>query len=311
MCITLNPANPDLPLYTNIINRARPIAKYLNEIPSSIIEDLSKSKPMEGSYYWHFNFNDNPVMTPELIERFKEVYPPDSFYYSSLVEGKRGVTEGVIFGKYLNETHDIKLVNTNNHAWEDDYMRFSVGIDLGNNEIKRGTILTFFGVGKNYEFGTNIFVYQCKSTESVALVNEIANKVVAWYYSLISLNKFDGVYIDGYGAIQILIPTIRKKIHELLKNEFIHVDLAIKFGDDGGRMARMMLYLLLINQHRVFFNKDDPGAQELKRNMKKLVYDEDGLPLDENKIENDYYDSSCYAITPFLTKYNEVLRSKV
>jgi len=40
-----------------------------------------------------------------------------------------------------------------------------------------------------------------------------------------------------------------------------------------------------------------------------LVYNEkDGLPLDENQLEMDYYDSLCYALTPHIRELTRVLK---
>lgn len=304
---TLNPANPDLEIY-EFINRTRPLKKYVDYIPHELIDYLksSKLKPLNRAVYWFFDFNDNPIMTDELVNEFKQLYPVGSFYYNSLILGLRGVTEGAVFGKYISDDLDINLHDTPERGWQDDFIRFAVGIDLGNNEIKRGTILTFTGVMRKFEGLTVIDSYACNSVESNALVLEIANKTMEWYNSVGVKNKFTGVYIDGYGAIQILIPTIRKKLYESGMNQFTYVDLCIKFGDDGGRMARLLLFMLLINQKRLRFNSTK-GAQLTKTQMKKLVYAEDGLPLDENKIEIDYYDSLGYATTPFLKKFNEAL----
>ena len=39
--------------------------------------ELAKEKPIPNAVYWHFNFNDNPAMTSEKVERFKRMYPRD------------------------------------------------------------------------------------------------------------------------------------------------------------------------------------------------------------------------------------------
>lgn len=307
---TLNPANPDLEIYETLINRCRPLKKWSSDVPGQTIEQIKTCKQpiITNAIYWFFNFKDNPIMTDDKVKLFSEMYPEDSVYFLSLILGLRCVAEGVIFGKYLNEKHDIDL--DSDEYWQDKFIKFTFGIDLGNNEIKRGTILTFNGVGRKFDEDVIIDAYECESTEANALVEEIGKQLKSWYDEIKNINKIDGIYIDGYGAIQILIPTIRKKVHELTKNDYLHVDLALKFGDNAGRMARMMLMLLMINQYRLKFNKRK-GAQEVKKHLKRLVYAKDGLPLDENRIENDYYDSACYSITPFLPTFNEVLKPKV
>lgn len=315
---TLNPDNPDKEIYSELINRSRPLKKWVHDIPVEIIQEL-KTQPttnlIPGAVYWHFNFKDNPTMTEDKIAWFKTVYPQGSFYYNSKILGIRGVAEGVIFGKYLNDTYlsqQIEVVYDGIKQFMDEieynikthhYIRYSIGIDLGNNEIKRGTVLTFSGITRGYKDVHVIDTYQATSTEANALVIEICRVVIGWYMKIKNPENFDGVWIDGYGSVHLLIPTIRKQLIKMGYGR-IKVDLCIKFGDDGGREARMMLLLLLINQKKVKF-ANNLGGKELLKQLKKIVYAEDGLPLDENKIENDYYDSFCYSFTPYTVKLND------
>ncbi len=321
---TLNPDNPDKEIYEELINRCRPLKKWAHDIPDEIIADL-KTSPKEtiipDAIYWHFNFKDNPIMTPDKIDFFRRLYPPGSFYFNSRILGIRGVAEGVIFGKYLDESffaptvevivdaRKKKMSNVDRKMYENEYIRYTIGIDLGNNEIKRGTVLTFTGIKRGFKGIDPIDVYEAESTEANELVLEICKKIIEWYKQIRNRGLFAGVWIDGYGAIELLVPTIRKQIIAMGFPQ-ITVDLCIKFGDEGGRESRMMLLLLLINQHKIEFNTTK-GCRELYKNLRKLVYGEDGLPLDENKIENDYYDSFCYSFTPFTIRLNDEITGKV
>ena len=187
----------------------------------------------------------------------KCIHPTASFYRSKIM-GERGVAEGVIFGKYLNDSFFSKAIEVVHEGRKqvmneidynlqtNRYLRYSFGLDLGNNEIKNGTILTWSGITRGYKERHVIDVYECTATETNALVNEICYKLKEWTDKIMDLGLVDGLWIDGYGAIAIMIPTIRKRLKDLRIN--IKSDLAIKFGDDGGRMSRMLLYLMLINQ---------------------------------------------------------------
>lgn len=317
---TLNPDNPDKDIYAELINKTRPLKKWVCDIPFEIIEELKrvkKSDVIPGGIYWHFNFNDNPIMNQEKIDYFKKLYPPGSFYYNSKILGIRGVAEGTIFGKYLTDDFFTKPIEIVYQAKKqlmseieynfktNKYIRYTIGIDLGNNEIKRGTILTFTGFREGFKGADPIDVCEAQSIETNDLVVEICNQIVEWYSMIIDKGRFAGVYIDGYGSVQLLIPTIRKKLISMGYSAIASkTDLCIKFGEDAGREARMMLLLLLIHQRKIQFN-NTLGCKNLFKNLRKIVYDEDGLPLDENKIENDYYDSFCYSLTPFATKLND------
>lgn len=318
---TLNPDNPDKEVYANLINKSRPLKRWLHDIPHEIIQELKrvpKQDILPGAIYWHFNFNDNPIMTADKVDYYKLLYPVDSFYYNSKILGIRGVAEGVIFGKYLNDSffsksievvYDARKQTMNEIDYKiktNKYIRYSIGIDLGNNEIKRGTVLTFTGINQGFSGADFIDRYKAEKTEVNELIVEICDKIIKWYLTIQDRSRFDGVYIDGYGSIQVIIPAIRKKLNSMGYN--IKTDLCIKFGDDGGRKARMMLLLLLINQHKLRFN-NTPGCKELYKSLRKIVYDDDGLPLDTNQPEMDDYDSCCYTITPFTTRLNNEIIS--
>ena len=61
------------------------------------------------------------------------------------------------------------------------------------------------------------------------MVIEICNKIQDWYYMIARPSAFDEVYIDGYGAVGVLMPTIRKRLMDIgIK---VPVRLSVKFGN--------------------------------------------------------------------------------
>ena len=113
--------------------------------------------------------------------------------------------------------------------------------------------------------------------------------------------------MDSYGAIQLMLETLRDTI-EKANMPYLDgkVNECLKFGDERGRKARLELMMMLINQRRIHFT----GASKNTLNsLKKLVYNEkDGLPLDENQLEMDYYDSLCYALTPHIRELMRTMK---
>lgn len=311
---TLNGDTPDHFIYQDYINYAKPLWK----VPASILTDMNAFPNRKGWYYTHWVMEDNPVMTPEKIERASSIYPFGSYYYTIKILGERGAPEGSIFAQYLDNSFfskDIEAVIGGRKVTIDEieynlkynhYIKLFIGIDLGNNDAKRGTILTLTGVTRGYKNVDVIDVYQAQSTESEALVAEICNVIVNWHSELMDLSKMNSIRIDGFGAVQVLIPTIRKKLISMKCRTL--TDLAIKFGEDGGRRARLDLVLLLISQHRLRFNSKRKGAKELAISMRKLRYDKDGLPLDTNQVEMDYYDSFGYTLTPMTHDLTNAMR---
>lgn len=324
---TLNPDDPDLEIYRRLINKGRPLKKYLNDIPPSILSELAKETPIKNIIYWHFNFKDNPIMTEDKVNRFKQMYPPDSFYYASKVLGLRGVVEGVIFGKYLHDGLFTKTITEfiagKMQTFDEiDYdilnarhAKYLIGVDLGGNQgDKKGTTMQFTGIKRDYNGVDFIDHHIVKATEANDIVIEIADKIQEWYVQIQNKSAFDEVYIDGYGAVGMLLPTIRKRLIAIGLN--LKVRLSVKFGSletqkkvadkapVGDRLSRMVLLLLLIHQNKVRF-KNTKIMHTVMDALKTLVYAEDGLPLDNNQLAMDIYDAVCYTITPFASKLNE------
>lgn len=96
-CMTLNPDNPDKEIYTEIINRARPIDKYKDSVPKWIWEELNKGTPMKKWRYWFFGFDDNPTMTEEKREQLLSSLLPETREYQTKILGKRTKGTGLIF----------------------------------------------------------------------------------------------------------------------------------------------------------------------------------------------------------------------
>ena len=67
---TLNPDNPDLPVYKEFVNRSRPYKKYADDVPPSIQAMLTEP-PVEGWRYWFFTFADNWSLTEEQDTRYQ------------------------------------------------------------------------------------------------------------------------------------------------------------------------------------------------------------------------------------------------
>lgn len=313
MLLSLNGDVPDHFIYQKYINYCKPIGK----VPSEILGDMNKVENRKGCYYYHWTMHDNPIMTKDKIERAESIYPKDSFYYKIKILGIRGNPEGAIFAQYLtedfiskniDEVYEGKIINIDELEFKlktNKFIKYAIGIDLGNNDIKRGTILTLTGIERAYKSINVLDSYQCKATEANALVQEISNKIEEWYYEIQNPTFIDSIRIDGYGSVQVIVPTIRKELQK--RRIFTLCDLALKFNEDG-RKARLNLLLLMVGQKRIKFSQRE-GAKKTFQMLKRLVYDEkDGMPLDENQEEMDFYDSLGYSITPFTTSLTNALR---
>ena len=290
---TLNGDAPDHYIYTEYINYCKP----LGIIPPSIYADMIQYEDKKGWYYTHWTMKDNPVMTPEKIEDAMSIYSKGSFFYSIKIEGIRARSEGTIFSQFIVDNEMFRELDKQKAIFYD------IGLDIGNNEIKRGTILTLTAIERGYTEAYVIESYEAKSMEVNSLVQELTNKIGEWYDKY-DYYRFNGVWIDSYGAIQLMLETLRREVRK--QNMNVRVEPCMKFGDEKGRMARLELIMMLINQRRIHFTE---RSKNTLNSLKKLVYNEkDGLPLDENQLEMDYYDSLCYALTPHIRELTRVLK---
>lgn len=320
---TLNPDNPDKPIYKSLINRCRPLKKYLKDIPVEIIKELKKTQlnpetpPLKNAYYWHFNFNDNPIMDDEQIEAMRMIFPVDSFFYKSKMLGLRGVAEGVIFAKSMQYEYLILQNNVDEMLRLDQFVKYSIAVDLGNNDTKKGTgtITTFSGITKNYKELICLDSFESKSTEALDLAVEISDGIINWLDKIQNLGKLDAIWIDGYGAEGVMLGTIRRVLRDRKYGQ-IEVKKAIKFGKEiADREARMIMQLILYNERRILF-ANNKGAKRVSENLKKIVYDDKtNLPLDVNQLEMDYYDSFSYTYSPYIaqlggTKLTDYFKNK-
>lgn len=56
---TLNPDDPNLPVYSEYINRSRPLPEYVDDAPTELLEMLSEpAKP--GWVWWYFRLTTMP-----------------------------------------------------------------------------------------------------------------------------------------------------------------------------------------------------------------------------------------------------------
>ena len=296
MIWTLNGDDPSHPIYQEYINYCMP----LGNVPQSILDDMNEKENKKGFYYYHYTMNDNPIMTADMIQDAMNIYPVDSYYFKIKCLGIRGIGTGTIFAQYIVDKELEKEMDRNRT------IVYDIGLDIGNNDIKRGTILTLTAIERGF---TDVYViesYQARATEVNDLVNELTNKIGEWYDAYDNF-RFNGVWMDSYGAIQLMLETLRREINKANMFQLDgKVQECMKFGDEKGRKARLELVMMLISQRRIHFTQ---SSKNTLNSLKKLVYNEkDGLPLDENQLEMDYYDSLCYSLTPHIRELTRMMK---
>lgn len=139
---TLNPDDPNLPIYDEFINCARPLEKYKNDVPSEIQEQLnSEEKP--NWTYWFFSFYDNASLSEEDIEKKKLSAPKGTKLYKNKILGLRGRATGLIFCNFDRKRNLI----TKQQAKKLKFMYFTAGLDTSYSSKSNDTIaMTFMGI---------------------------------------------------------------------------------------------------------------------------------------------------------------------
>ena len=151
MMATLNPDDPDRPIYKEFINRCRPLPKYATDAPKELLECLDEPE-QEGWYWWYFDFDDNWGLSEEKKDQIRSSHTPGSIDYKHYILGLRGKAEGVIFDNFSVKTHTITQAEINKIAKEtkkseEHFIQFTAGMDTAYSSKSDDTIaMTFMGI---------------------------------------------------------------------------------------------------------------------------------------------------------------------
>lgn len=142
MMMTLNPDDPNLPIYAEYINCARPLPKWRSGTPPELLKQLN-AEPKDGWVHWYFTFNDNAGLTAEKKEQLLMSAPKNSKLYKNKILGLRGRATGLVFD--LQE----KNIITEDEARKFDFVLFSCGVDTSYSQKSPDKItFVFTGITK-------------------------------------------------------------------------------------------------------------------------------------------------------------------
>lgn len=145
MMCTLNPDNPDLPIYKEFVNRSRPYKKYENDIPPSILTEL-KEEPVPKWRYWFFTFYDNKGLTEADIEKKIQSAPPGTKLYKNKIQGLRGKATGLVFPNFDRKRHVVSKEWLVQQLKEGNIKvkRYTAGLDTSYSSQSEDTIAMTF-----------------------------------------------------------------------------------------------------------------------------------------------------------------------
>lgn len=96
MMMTLNPDDPNLPIYREYINRCRPLPEWADGTPKELLKQLDQPVMLRW-VHWYFTFDDNLSLTPEKREQLLAGVAPGTKLWKNKIKGLRGRSTGLVF----------------------------------------------------------------------------------------------------------------------------------------------------------------------------------------------------------------------
>ncbi|MEG1185506.1 MAG: terminase [Eubacterium sp.] len=136
---TLNPDDPNLPIYQEYINCSRPLPEWVSETPNEITELLTE-EPKPNWVHWFFSFVHNLGLSRAKIDQIKLNTPRGTKLWKNKIEGLRGRATGLIFSNFIRTKHviDKAKAKTMNFVW------FSAGLDTAYSESSPDTLAMIY-----------------------------------------------------------------------------------------------------------------------------------------------------------------------
>jgi hypothetical protein len=148
---TLNPDNPELPIYKEYINHARPLPQYATDGPPELLGMLNES-PKKGWLWWYFSFDHNAGLSEEKKKQIISNVPAGTKIYKNKILGLRGKTTGLVFSNFDRQRHLIsedaaKSLIRKNKQQKEWFVKFSAGLDTAYSSESPDTIaMTYIGI---------------------------------------------------------------------------------------------------------------------------------------------------------------------
>ena len=135
LLMTLNPDDPNLPIYHDYINHCRPLKEFENDVPKEMMQQLMSRPAKDGWIHWFFKMDDNPTLTPEKKAQIIANVPEGSKTWKAKILGLRGKNTGLVYEEFTDKKI-IPFENfLNGSMWLPNEMisRVICGLDSGLN----------------------------------------------------------------------------------------------------------------------------------------------------------------------------------
>lgn len=133
---TLNPDDPELPIYHEYINHSRPLPRFKDDAPDQINKALASQPHTSDWTHWFFGFDDNAALTEDKKQLIITNTPEGTKLYKNKILGLRGRAEGLVFPNFEYERNVI----SEGEARAKEYALLSVGVDTSYSTKSEDTI---------------------------------------------------------------------------------------------------------------------------------------------------------------------------
>jgi|LGVE01.1.fsa_nt_gb hypothetical protein len=289
-----NGADPDTYVYTEYLDKGRPLEKYTDQVPDSTWECLNRAKASSRYRYYFFTFADNGTMKQSEIDALLEETPEGSWMWLTKILGERGIREGAVFADYMTYAKNMikwSSIFPNNRTSDYPFVKYTIGIDVGAEDY---TVFTLNGFTLGYQHQVVIDYVKINH----AGTEEIWTAFKNWYdpYDYIVSGYMHGAFIDyaGGGAI------VKLSIHDKLKKKYgIQIVNAFKYRI----RERCDVGIKLLHQGRLVFTD---RSEDIYKAFTKAFYNDkrekEGKDIRDFKshINKDYVDATEYGTSPFM-----------
>lgn len=144
---TLNPDDPNLPVYKEYVNCSRPLKEWEHETPKEIKAEL-KEEPKPGWVHWFFSFAHNWGAPKEKIDQIIQNTPKGTKIWKNKIEGLRGKATGLVFPNFERKKH-VKTKKWLKQQIKDGKIKvkkFTVGLDTSYSSQSEDTIAMVFQI---------------------------------------------------------------------------------------------------------------------------------------------------------------------
>ena len=106
MMATMNPDDPTLPIYSEYVNRSRPLPEYDTDAPRELRDMLDKPA-QAGWVWWYFSFDHNAGLPEEKKRQIIGNVPVGTKLYKNKILGLRGRATGLVFSNFDRNRHVV------------------------------------------------------------------------------------------------------------------------------------------------------------------------------------------------------------